>query len=194
MKDIKYKSFQVSHTDGLRELLVSSPIQGFKITTNSKQNFYFLPRPRGWKIEETIQEVEYQKRSIWVQSQKVYLDSVTNSVMDNYLIAYLRDYIERVLNDLEHTLYGLPLHLDYDTYYYKIPQYFYQVLQVILLIENLGLIYPKTIQWYFKKLNLLATAFNPRMEHQDAIPVRLDSEEALDKKFFSSESYDIEFF
>ena len=190
MKSIKYKSFQVDTTEGLQELLKSSPIRGFKITTHSKQGTYFLPRFIGWKTIETFEKVEYQEGTIWTQSLEVHLEN-TDLISVTF---FLRAYIARALHTLEHNLYELPTPVGDDIYYDKIPQYFYRVLQIILLIDHLGLVPREAIREYITKLNNLANMFNLRRESDDAIPVRLDSEEALDKRFLSEESYAIEFF
>lgn len=190
MKSIKYKSFQVHTPEGLQELLESSPIHGFKITTHSKQGTYFLPRFIGWKTIETIEKVEYQEGTIWTQSLEVHLEN-TDLIS---ITIFLRAYIAKALHTLNHNLNELPTQVGDDIYYDKIPQFFYQVLQVILLIDNLGLVPRESIQEYIAQLNNTANLFNSHREENDAIPVRLDSEEALDKKFFSSETYNLEFF
>ncbi len=191
MEPIKYKSFQVSTTEGLRELLKSSPIHGFKITTHSKQYTYFLPRLTcGWKTIETLEEKEYQEGHFWTQTKEVYLENTDLSPITTFLMAYISKALQTLTNNIDE----LPTQMRDDVYYDKIPQFSYQVLQVILLIDNLGLVPREVIQEYIYRLNQAATLFNSLREENDAIPVRLDSEEALDKRFFSRETYNLEFF
>lgn len=191
MKPIKYKSFQVDTPEGLLELLESSPIHGFKITTNSKQNTYFLPKfMGGWKTIETTEKKEYQEGDLWVQTHEVHMEN-TDPIT---ITTFLRAHMNKALQTLVHNIYELPTRVGDDIYYDKIPQFSYQVLQVILLIDNLDLVPREVIQEYIHRLNKAATMFNSLREENDAIPVRLDSEEALDKKFFSRETYNLEFF